>query len=109
MFGQEIAGRGFVRFCRGDDVTAGEGQEQTGEVGIDADGTGGDDGVVVGNAEHPLVKAPVAEPYDHRYALCGIRIVTPTATDYPDLINQNDSNLSLRWCDPCNGCINYSI
>lgn len=59
MLGQILAGREFIRVGRRDDATAGEGLEQAGEVGVDADGAGGDDGVVVRDAEHPLVEAPV--------------------------------------------------
>lgn len=61
VFGQILAGWVFVPVCRRDDPPAREGSEQAGKVGIDADATGGDDGVAVGDAKHPLVEAPVAE------------------------------------------------
>lgn len=50
-----------VAVLRADDGAGGQGLEQAGDVGIDADGAGSDDGVAVGHSQHPLVEPPVAE------------------------------------------------
>lgn len=60
MLGQMLSGWPEIALYRWNDPPAGEHREQAGKVGIDADAAGGDDGVVVGDAEHPLVEAPVA-------------------------------------------------
>ena len=50
-----------ITIRRGNDSAAGKGHEQTGEVGIEADGTGSYNLIVIRHSQHPLVKTPVTE------------------------------------------------
>mgnify|MGYP000870774342 CR=1 FL=1 len=62
MFGEILLSRPELALSRGNDPPAGEHREQAGEVGVDTDGAGGDDGVVVGDTEHPEIESPVTGP-----------------------------------------------
>ena len=61
VLGQVLRRRPEIAVGRRDDAAAGEGEEKTGGVGIEADLARGDDVVIVGDAQHPFVESPVTE------------------------------------------------